>query len=65
MSLLNAFTHDSIKIVDEHIADRSRQLLEGWAPDYPAYREKVGELRALALVRQIFEEVYAKINKES
>jgi len=64
MSLLNAFVYESYKQIDELIATKSRQLLEGFSQDYPSYKECVGELRSLSRVRQIFEESLSKVNSE-
>ena len=64
MSYLNAFVHESLKIVDENISDLSRRVLEGFPQDHAAYREIVGELRALSRVRQIFEDAHTKVNNE-
>ena len=64
MSLLNTFVYESLKLVDEQIERTSRRLLEGFAQDFPTYKECVGELRALSSVRQIFDDAMSKVNEE-
>ena len=64
MSFLNAFVHESLRSVDEEIERISRRLLEGFAQDFPSYKECVGELRALSRVRQIFEDAHSKVGHE-
>lgn len=48
--------------LDEQISSRTAALCGGVCQDFPAYRERIGELRGLNDAKAMLEEAYRQLN---